>query len=180
MAAIQAIFPPLELGQADAVPSALPALKNAFQLDPQGKKLWCWAATTISAARYLQLLVNADQCLVAKEVIKNCTDCGQSVCNRVATLQEGFNAQKMKVSPEAAAAPTSKTIEDQLNADRPVLCEVRLEPNQIKSSTHAVVIVSFVSPEMVEVLDPDTCLAFYEGQWKIKWVQEHCVSHYLP
>jgi hypothetical protein len=155
-------------------------MPDSFQIEPQEKLNWCWAAVAATVSQYFFPEVALSQCGIAKHVLNTTSNCCgdlPSECNRPASLESALTAVNTLLNKNLDNRTLPRflkfeEIREQIDSGRPVCARIQWIGEQ---RAHFVMIcgysVSRSGTQWVDVADP------YWGNSVVPYTQ--FVSSYL-
>ncbi|MCU1294939.1 MAG: hypothetical protein JWP08_3789 [Bryobacterales bacterium] len=138
-------------------------MPNPFQIEPQKKLNWCWAAVAATVSNYFFPGLALDQCGIAKNVLRSNADCCGAAavqCDRTAPLEDALAAVNTMLNKNLNCQVLGRflkfgEIRTQIDAGRPVCARIQWIGEQ---RAHFVMIsgysVSHSGEQWVDVADP--------------------------
>ena len=103
-------------------------MPSKFQIEPQQKLNWCWAAVTATVSRYFSPQSNISQCNIAQRVLK--IDCSNPDSDRPARFEDALSVlneilpQPLNNKPLEQQSLPFETIQSQIHSGRPVCARI--------------------------------------------------------
>lgn len=149
-----------------------------FMLETQARDNWCWAAVATSIARQQNSPIVLTQCQIV-ELALPCADCLDALCDMPGDVVRALDDHNLTAVPGTTPAPDLDTALDALHHERPVICRVRKEPNEVDSLPHVVVIVrANRGSATVTVKDPSKD-RYFDKRWDLASFATHCIEHFI-
>lgn len=151
----------LDLPAPDATSAELAGIGKTFpfSMQTQVKEQWCWAAVSVSVAKFYDAQSQVTQCeLVSEEFQPNncCANPGSDACNQPWYLEFGLSRVK-KLASKLESTIAFADVRSELEGERPIGCWIRWPDG----TGHFVVLNGYAtdfgsSPpaELVSVQDP--------------------------